>query len=136
MDGMSETPRTPSEGDHYPLLPEQYQELVRSHAGSEPERRLWLAILSDAIVTFQSWAHSDQRARRRACEEAARWIFANERDWPCSFLNVCDELGIAPAPLRRALLAWRRRDEPRSPVRLARRRLLAGKDAQRGALTG
>ncbi len=136
MKGMSETSRGQPETEQYPLLPEQYRGLSNAHVDTEPERRLLLAILSDAIVTFQSSAASDQRARRRAFEDAARWLFSDAHDWPCSFLNVCEELGIAPGPLRRALLAWRRRDDPRSPVCAARRRLLAGKEPKLGVATG
>ena len=118
---MIETP------EHYPLLPSQYAELTRTPSGSEPERRLLLAVLTDAIVTFQAHAASTQRARRRLFDDAARWLFSDDRAWPCSYVNVCEALGIEPSGLRRALLDWRACQEPRSSVRAARRRLLAGK---------
>ena len=113
--------------EHYPLLPSQYAELNRARAGTEPERRLLLAVLTDAIATFQARAASQRGAGRRAFDEAARWLFADDRSWPCSFINVCDALGIEPGPLRRALLEWRRSHDD-GTVRAARRRLLAGKE--------
>jgi hypothetical protein len=113
--------------EQYPLLPSQYAEMTRARAGTEPERRLLLAILTDAIVTFQARAASPRRAERRAFDEAARWLFSDDRSWPCSFVNVCEALGIEPGPLRRALIEWRRRHDD-SAVRAARRRLLAGKE--------
>jgi hypothetical protein len=114
--------------DHYPLLPSQYAEMTCTRAGTEPERRLLLAILTDAIVTFQARAASPRRGARREFEEAARWLFSEDRTWPCSFVNVCEALGIEPAPLRRALIEWRQRHDATARVRAARRRLLAGKD--------
>jgi hypothetical protein len=114
--------------EHYPLLPSQYAELTRARPGTEPERRLLLAILTDAIVTFQARGASPQRAARRAFDEAARWLFSDDQSWPCSFVNICDALGIEPGPLRRALIEWRQRHDHASGVRAARRRLLAGKE--------
>jgi hypothetical protein len=110
----------------YPLLPAQYAELTRASEPTQPERRLLLAVLSDAIVLFRSCAPDVQDTRRGACEEARRWILSDDRAWPLSFVNVCDALGIAFEPLRRALMDAQLR--PQEPCRLgARRRLLAGR---------
>ncbi len=133
---MSRTSSLQQENEHYPLLPVQYEELTRTQTSTEPERRLLLAILSDAIVIFQSRRASEHGAKRRAFDEAARWLFSDECDWPCSFANVCEALGIAPDPLRQALLRWHHRADQASGVRAARRRLLAGKDVRTHAATG
>jgi hypothetical protein len=121
------------DAEHYPLLPAQYDELTRRCASMEPERRLLLAILSDAIVIFQARGASPCGAKRRAFDEAARWLLSEDRAWACSFVNVCEALGIAHRPLRRALLAWHQRTDSQS-VRAARRRLLAGKDVRQAAV--
>jgi hypothetical protein len=108
----------------YPLLPVQYAELYQGSESPQPERRLMLAVLSDAIVLFQTRAA--MATQRREFEEARRWILSNDRVWPYSFVNVCDELGIAFEPLRRTLVGSRTqaRTVMRRPA--ARRRLLAG----------
>ncbi len=106
----------------FPLLPVQYAELHRGWEPIQPERRLMLAVLSDAIVLVQSGA--PRFAVRREIEDAERWVSSNDRAWPFSFVNVCDTLGIAFEPLRRALL--RRRREFVAVRTAARRRLLAG----------
>ena len=89
---------------------------------SGPERRLLLAVLSDAIVVLTRREAAGHRIHRRDVDATARWVQSNDRDWPCSFVNVCEALGLAHQPIRRALLA------PPTTARLAtRRRLLAGK---------
>jgi hypothetical protein len=120
-------------GDHqwddaFPLLPEQFAETARALEVAEPERRLLLAVLCDAIVVFQRRVVGPDAAPSRSTNEAERWILSDDRRWLYSFVNVCESLGLAHEPLRRALLDWRWRVRAarRSPA--ARRRLMAGKE--------
>ena len=122
----SQSMRRPSEvgwDEAYPLLPAQYAELSRRSEPTQSERRLMLAVLSDAIVLYQTRAPGTPR---HDFEEAQRWILSDDRAWPYSFVNICEALGIAFEPLRRALF-----HDSAAPPRLvtrpaARRRLLAG----------
>ena len=91
---------------------------------AEPERRLLLAVLVDAIVRFQRLASAPPGVRRRELLEAERWIRSDDHVWPCSFVNVCEALDLAHAPLRRALLRWRAAAV--SGRRTTRRKLLDG----------
>lgn len=88
---------------------------------SQPERRLFFAILSDAIVRFRRLATAPRHSAREL-REAERWIRSDDREWPCSFVNVCEALDIAYEPLRNAMLKWRRQDDGRR--RVTRRGLL------------
>ncbi len=92
---------------------------------SGPERRLLLAVLSDAIVLLTRGESSGYRIDPRDIAATVRWLRSDDRAWPCSFVNICESLGLAHQPIRRALL------EPARPGhRLpTRRRLLAGKPA-------
>jgi hypothetical protein len=72
---------------------------------AEPERRLLLAVLVDAIVCLQRRAALPPGPRRAQLDESERWVRSNSRSWPISFVNVCEGLGLAHEPLRRALLA-------------------------------
>ena len=74
---------------------------------AEPERRLLFAVLTDAIIRFRRLVESRRPAARRDLLEAERWLRSEDRSWPCSFVNVCEALDIAPEPLRRAVLKWR-----------------------------
>jgi hypothetical protein len=72
-----------------------------------PERRLLLAVLLDAIVCVQRIASTPPGQRRRELEESKRWIRSDDCTWPYSFVNVCEALGLAHQPIRRALVEGR-----------------------------
>ena len=104
--------------------------LSGGHTVSEPERKLLVAVLTDAIVRYRLRGMLTDGARRSQLGEAARWILSDDRRWPYSFVNVCDALGLDPSAVRRAViggcstLATRlRTTSMRSPVR---RRSAAG----------
>jgi hypothetical protein len=71
---------------------------------SRAEEVLAAAVLRLAFEDFQKHRGATDIRRRRAFREAAVWIRSNERQWPFSFLNVCDMLDISPAALRAKLL--------------------------------
>ncbi len=99
---------------------------------SQPERRLLFAILADAIVRFRRLATAPRHASVEL-REAERWIKSDDREWPCSFVNVCEALDIAYAPLRRAVLAWRRQSLTDGSRRVTRRGLLVKNRRKRSA---
>jgi hypothetical protein len=66
------------------------------------ERRLMLAVLLDAVRILRKLRPQGPKARRRhAWLRERRWIEAEDRLTPCSFVNVCDALGLDPAYVRR-----------------------------------
>ena len=80
------------------ILPEQYFDRVAARASETPERRLMFAVLLDALIQLQ-------RRNSVGAAEAERWI-RSEEQWPFSFQNVCEALGIESSYLARGLLAW------------------------------
>ena len=76
-----------------------------------PEKRLLLAVLEEAVVTFQRYATEHGRRGRRLFREAEEWMGSEELCWPCSFRNICDALGLDPGYLRRGLRRWRDEQE-------------------------
>lgn len=75
---------------------------------SEPERRLLMAVLADAINCFQKDPLSGGRSKQRDAREAHMWLMSDDKAWPFSFVNVCDSLGLDSANLRQGLLRWHR----------------------------
>ena len=75
-------------------------------------RALMLAILEDAVRCIEAggW-HSHVRARRLAAE-AETWVRCEHRNWPFSFVNICEVLGFDVDAMRVHLLT-RRRDAAR-----------------------
>src|SRR5262249_32883704 len=72
-----------------------------------PEKRLFLAVLEEAVVTFQRYATEQGRRGRRLFREAEEWMGSEELCWPCSFRNICDVLGLDAGYLRQGLRRWR-----------------------------
>jgi hypothetical protein len=101
------------------LLPSQYFAILRRKGAHEPERRLVVAVLEDAVDCFQKHIRARDDKARQLFLDAEEWIRSEDRSWPFSFENVCDLLQINPEYLRRGLIAWRDRQlqgQPREKV--------------------
>jgi len=79
-------------------------------AGRQPEKRLILAILEDAVGTFQKYVVL-QRGTPRHFRQVEAWIAANDTEWAFSFVNICEALDLDVARCRAGLARWRSRQE-------------------------
>ena len=77
------------------------------HALGDPERRLRLAVLEDAIRYFQRYVHAADRHGRALYEDALDWFSSPDRSEPFSFENVCQALDLDAEYVRRGLRRWR-----------------------------
>ena len=89
------------------VLPEQFFEGARRDSYISGEKALMLAVLEDGIRCFQEHLRNPRSNPRLLSEQAEAWIRAVDYEWPFSFNNVCETLGIDPSALRGALLAWK-----------------------------
>ena len=89
------------------LLPAQYLETFRRKAHWEPEKRLMLAMLEDAIACFQKYLLARDGKGKGMFREAEEWILEEESDWLFSFENVCATLGFNPQYVRQGLMRWK-----------------------------
>lgn len=96
---------TPLEPDT--LVPAQYFDRVGSDVAFQPEKRLMLAVLEEAIATFQRHVLADNRRSQRLVEEVESWTSGAEADWPFSFENVCAALNLEPEYLRTGMDRWK-----------------------------
>ena len=87
-------------------LPALYLEQVKT-ARLEPEKRLMLAVLKDAVGCFQKNLSARRGRRRDAFIDAETWI-EEESDWPFSFANICETLGMDPLHIREGLRRWKK----------------------------
>ena len=91
------------------LLSAQYFENFRKQILPEPEKRLMLAILEDAVNCFQENFLATNGKKKRLFEEAEEWIVEVGADRIFSFETVCETLGVNPEYVRRGLLRWKQK---------------------------
>jgi hypothetical protein len=53
--------------------------------------------------------------------DASQWIESGERDWPFSYENVCEVLGLNPEYIRKGLSKWR---QQRGPIKRTTARIV------------
>jgi hypothetical protein len=89
------------------VLPEQLRD--RSFAGArlQPEKRLQVAVLADAVLTFHRWAGNERTRARRLFAEIEAWFASDDADGPFTFVVICQSLAFDPGYLRRGLRQWR-----------------------------
>lgn len=89
------------------LAPSQFNAILKSSHMPDPERRLMVAVLEDAVSCLSKNPRRGPRQQRRAFEEAHSWVNAEDAEsWIFSFANVCEALGLDPGYLRRGLNRW------------------------------
>jgi len=86
------------------MLPEQF---FRPSAALPPEKRLMLAVLEGALLDLQRSAGARTPRARRLADEVDAWFAADDEGWPCSFLNVCQALGLDVSAVRTRAARWR-----------------------------
>jgi hypothetical protein len=82
------------------VLPAQFSSPQR-RCSLQPEKRLMLAVLEDAVLVYLRGL--------QLVPETAAWFDADDFDWPYSFANLCDALGLDRDAVRAALRRQRER---------------------------
>lgn len=89
------------------LASNQFHSVIKSSNIPDPERRLMVAILEDAVSCLSKNPRRCPRQQKKSFEEAHSWINASDAEsWIFSFTNVCETLGFDPGYLRRGLNKW------------------------------
>jgi hypothetical protein len=89
------------------VLPSQFTEQMGAKQSDRGEKRLMLAVLEEAVATFQRNVDAKTRHGQRVFGEAEQWIRSESTAWPFAFENLCHALEIEPEFLRRGLEAWK-----------------------------
>ncbi len=116
--GRSEAPAHSSDDGLYAIgtiLPSQFFDGPQGMDDAGGERGLMLAVLEDAIRSYQDHLHSTRVRSRLQARQAERWIRSEECDWPFSFKNICVSMDIDAELLRSKVLAPRNREERQAP---------------------
>ena len=89
------------------MVPSQFFDRIKVEHSAQPEKRLMLAVMEDAISTFQKSVRGLTRRQRRLLRETEEWMSEADNQWPFSFENICAALDIEPSYLRRGLCDWK-----------------------------
>jgi hypothetical protein len=104
------------------ILPVQFAD----HDTNQGEKRLMLAVLEEAVATFQRNTHAKTRRGQRLFREAEEWIQSEDVSWTYAFENVCHTLGLDPEYLRGGLERLKER-RPVGGARVYRFRRVSGR---------
>jgi hypothetical protein len=86
------------------LDPAQFRDIWNGGSYS-PERELAAAVLGAAVADLQKYRHAHGCCR--PYRQAYEWVAAVDREWPFSFVNICESLRLSPEALRAQLLGPR-----------------------------
>lgn len=101
------------------MLPAQYSARVRGRVPQQAEYNLVVALLEDAIHSFQKYRFAKTESARELYTEAREWFESSDRSWPFSFENVCMILGLDPDYVREGLFrSEKAKAEPLEPPRV------------------
>ncbi|TMB20564.1 MAG: hypothetical protein E6J59_08195 [Deltaproteobacteria bacterium] len=104
------------------VLPCQLGDALFDTARLQPEKRLQLAVLQDAVLTLHRCVGNDGSRARRLVAEVDAWFASDATDWPFAFVSICHTLNLDPAYVRTGLPRWRARLEAEADRRLPFRR--------------
>ncbi len=90
------------------MTPLQYFDRMFAEASLVPEKRLMLAVLEDAIASFQR-AFIQPKDEDDGSNDIEAWLDSNDMGWPFSFASICQALDMEPEFLRTGLRKWRER---------------------------
>jgi len=90
------------------VTPEAHELVPQSHpldvALWQPERRLMLAVLEDALCDCLANAGALRGIRLSRFRQASDWFRSDDRRWPFSFVRICEASDLDPALIRRRLV--------------------------------
>lgn len=93
------------------MTPSQFFDRVLTESTLVPEKRLMLAVLEDAIASFQRNFIQSRVKQESEDGEVEHWLLSDDMTWPFSFASICQALDMEPEYLRRGLHSWRDRTE-------------------------
>ena len=103
----SDVPRIPGFAEEFlpltSLMPVQFRDLWAGSSDS-PERELAAAVIGVAAHDLRTNRYARRGPRQRLYVRAYDWLTSDEREWPYSFVNLCEVLKLSAPAVREHLL--------------------------------
>ena len=100
----------------FPLMPQQYYDLISRRRIIDGERRLMFAVFEDAIRSYVMCMTAKSSSRRREFEEVKAWMELRGHHSVFAFDSLCDLFEVDPELLRHQLTTLRTSDLPRRRI--------------------
>jgi hypothetical protein len=104
-----------------------YFNVYRQSKSGGPERNLMLAVLVDAVQTFQKFSFPMSAREKELFRETKEWFWREDSEGLFSFINICEVFGLDPALFRRRLLWVSNRQGIGSPAPKVQLRVVANR---------
>jgi hypothetical protein len=88
------------------LAAQQYHDTYRRKIPQQPEIRLMLAVLEDAINCYQDNIFASNKKRLQLFKDAEDWFCSDDASWIFSFVSICSILSLEPDYFRQGLKRW------------------------------
>lgn len=107
-----------------PLATIQFNDTMKRSVHFEPEKRLMLAVLDDALKSFQNNVAGGGSKSKRLFRETEEWFWDGDTEHIFGFEHICSVLGLGPDYIRRMLVQWKSKAiaDPRDRTIASRRR--------------
>ncbi len=88
----------------YAVMPVQFRDLWSRPAALSPECNLALAVVEEGLNDLVRFRFARRRRAQRLYWEAYAWVGDDDREWPFSFVNLCEVLDLDVDGIRRQFL--------------------------------
>ena len=86
------------------LRPVQFHDIWSRSRTISPERRLALAVVQQALNDLAGYRFARGWRRQRLYWDAYAWVADDDREWPYSFINLCEAAGLGVEAIRQRVL--------------------------------
>ena|SRR3990167_8305790 len=88
----------------------EYDQTQKAKVGNVMgEKRLMYAVLMDALEVINgrltAGTYSLSESKESIRKEAIKWLWKNDYEWPCSFVNICEHFNLDPEAVRKEIAA-------------------------------
>ena len=87
-----------------PVMPTQFDGIWHRTRSRSPECALLIAMLLEARTDLRKYRHARRHRDQRCYVSAWTWVVSDDREWPFSFVNVCEVLKLDTASMRAEML--------------------------------
>jgi hypothetical protein len=91
--------------DREPIRPADVISGLDVAGSGAPEKALAAGVLRQAAADLRRLRDSQDAVGREVYFDARSWFMSNDREWPYSFTNVCDSLGLSLDDVRDEVFA-------------------------------